>query len=73
MKRLECRTFQRPALTLDRTHVMLDATDVPLLLSGIDLRSAQRRKQYALPAPLVTTAPDAPRKRHDITPRRNYV
>ena len=28
MRRLECGTFQRPALTPDGTHAVLDATDV---------------------------------------------
>ena len=61
MKRLECGTFQRPALTPDGTHAVLDATDLSLLLSGIDLRSAQRRKRYVLPASLIATTPDASR------------
>jgi transposase len=61
MKRLECGTFQRPALTPDGTHAVLDATDLSLLLSGIDLRSAQRRKRYALPSLHVTTTCDAHR------------
>ena len=37
---------------------MLDATDLSLLLSGIDLRSAKRRKRYALPAPAGTYPAD---------------
>jgi transposase len=59
MKRLECGTFQRPTLTPDGTHAVLDATDLSLLLSGIDLGSAKRRKRYTLPSPHATTTCDA--------------
>jgi transposase len=47
-KRLERGTYQRPSSIPDTNHVVLDATDLALLLSGIDLRTAQRRKRYRL-------------------------
>lgn len=43
-KRLEAGTFQLPAA--ERDGVELDATELSLLLAGIDLRTAQRRKRY---------------------------
>lgn len=47
-KRLEVGTFQRPVLSADANHVVLDVTDLTLLLSGIDLHSAKRRKRYSV-------------------------
>ena len=44
MKRLDA-DLQRPVLTPDGTHAVLDATDLSLMLSGVDLRSAKRRKR----------------------------
>lgn len=46
MKRLESGTFQRPMLKADQHQVEIDSTDLSLLLSGIDLKSAKRRKRY---------------------------
>jgi transposase len=43
-KRLEAGTFQLPASTEDTFQI--DQTDLSLLLSGIDLASAKRRKRY---------------------------
>lgn len=43
-KRLEAGTFQLPAHSAD--GVELDAAELSLLLSGIDLASARRRKRY---------------------------
>ena len=48
MKRLECGTFQRPTAAKDANHVEMDATDLSLLLSGIELRSVKRRKHYSI-------------------------
>jgi transposase len=48
MKRLERGTFQRPSRANDGKQVEMDATELSLLLSGIDLDSAKRRKRYAL-------------------------
>ncbi len=47
-KRLEAGTFQVPSATAQGLE--LDATELSLLLSGIDLSSAQRRKRFQLPA-----------------------
>jgi hypothetical protein len=48
MKRLEQGTFQRPVVKDDPNQVEIDATELALLLSGIDLRTAKRRKRYAI-------------------------
>jgi transposase len=50
MKRLERGTFQRPRCPPDAAQVEIDATDLTLLLSGIELASVKRRPRYALPA-----------------------
>ena len=46
-KRLEAGTFQLPANLPDAQSIELDATGLALLLGGIDVRSAKRRKRYA--------------------------
>jgi transposase len=46
MKRLEQGTFERPAGAPDGKHVQIDRTELGLLLSGIELESAKRRKRY---------------------------
>lgn len=48
MKRLERGTFQRPLPSPGATHVEMDATDLTLLLSGIELTSVKRRERYSL-------------------------
>jgi transposase len=48
MKRLERGTFQRPRCPPDAEHVVMDATDLAILLAGIDLTSVKRRPRYAL-------------------------
>ena len=50
MKRLERGTFQRPRCPPDAGQVEIDATDLALLLSGIELTSVKRRTRYALDA-----------------------
>jgi transposase len=50
MKRLERGTFQRPPGALSGTQVEIDATDLALLLSGIELASVKRRRRYAFEA-----------------------
>lgn len=52
MKRLERGTFQRPVAPPGSDQVVMDATDLTLLLSGVDLASAKRRKRYAVDEPL---------------------
>lgn len=46
MKRLERGTFQRPQQPTDARHVEMDATDLTLLLSGIELTTVKRRPRY---------------------------
>jgi len=46
-KRLERGTFETPAPAADQPHVVLDATELAMLLGGISLGSAQRRPRYA--------------------------
>lgn len=48
MKRLERGTFQRPTFSPGAVQVEIDATDLALLLSGIELTSVKRRPRYAL-------------------------
>jgi transposase len=50
MKRLERGTFQRPPGAPNGTQVEIDATDLALLLSGIELASVKRRRRYAFDA-----------------------
>ena len=47
MKRLERGTFQRPPRSTAGERIELDATDLTLLLSGIELASVKRRPRYA--------------------------
>jgi transposase len=46
-KRLEAGTFQLPAERGGAQGMELDAAQLAMLLGGIDVRSAQRRKRYA--------------------------
>jgi transposase len=50
MKRLERGTFQRPRSPPSGVQVEMDATDLTLLLSGIELASVKRRRRYAFDA-----------------------
>ena len=50
MKRLERGTFQRPRRSADGAQVEIDATDLALLLSGIELGSVKRRPRYSFDA-----------------------
>lgn len=49
-KRLERGTFQRPHCPANADHVLMDATDLALLLSGIELASVKRRRRYSFDA-----------------------
>lgn len=49
-KRLEKGTFQLPALGHGVTRAEIDPGQLAMILEGIDLRSAVRRKRYARPA-----------------------
>ncbi|HEV8000299.1 MAG TPA: IS66 family insertion sequence element accessory protein TnpB [Planctomycetaceae bacterium] len=53
-KRLESPgTFQLPAVPHDAVSIEMTATQLALILSGIDLRSARQRKRYERPMPQV--------------------
>lgn len=45
-KRLEAGTFQWPTLDERTSQVELSMTDLALLLTGVDVASARRRKRY---------------------------
>jgi transposase len=45
-KRLESGTFQQPRLAGEGPSVTLSATELTLLLRGIDLASVRQRKRY---------------------------
>ena len=49
MKRLEVGCYQHPAPKSDATHLVMDASDLNLLLSGNDLSSVKRSKRYVAP------------------------
>lgn len=46
-KRLEAGTYQLPAASDDAQGVEIDATHLAMLLSGVDVESAKRRKRYS--------------------------
>jgi transposase len=48
-KRLEAGTFQFPANSVNQGCLEIQSTDLALILSGIDLDSARRRRRFALP------------------------
>lgn len=50
MKRLEAGRFQRPPVATDAKHVEMDATDLAILLAGLELSSVKRRRRYRAPA-----------------------
>ena len=49
MKRLERGSLQHPQPKADAKHVVMDATELNLLLSGIELSSVKRRIRYVAP------------------------
>ena len=49
-KRLEQGTFRMPATRPEATSIELKASELAMLLEGIDLRSLRRRKRFARPA-----------------------
>ena len=64
-KRLEKGTFTMPmAPPPGQTHVEVDAGELGLMLEGLDLRGASRRKRWyrvdAGPSPTLACAPGAP-------------
>jgi transposase len=48
-KRLESGSFQIPAACTKAASIEMTATQLTLILSGIDLRSARQRKRYQRP------------------------
>lgn len=46
MKRLEQGTFERPGGSSDEKPLLMDRTELVMLLSGIELQSIKRRKRY---------------------------
>jgi len=46
-KRLEAGTYQLPVTSDDSQGVEIDATQLAMLLNGIDVQSAKRRKRYS--------------------------
>ncbi len=50
MKRLERGTFQRPRRSAHGSQVEIDATDLAMLLAGIELSSVKRRSRYSCEA-----------------------
>jgi len=46
-RRLERGTFEVPPFADGAAHLALDATDVAMLLGGVSLATARRRKRYA--------------------------
>ena len=45
-KRLESGVFEKPAVGLNEAQTEIDVTQLSLIINGIDLRSAKRRKRY---------------------------
>jgi transposase len=46
-KRLESGVFEKPALGPTRRPMEIDVTQLSLIINGIDLRSAKRRRRYS--------------------------
>lgn len=49
-RRLEVGTFRFPRPEQDAASVTISATDLAMLLDGVDLSSVKRRPRYQLPA-----------------------
>ena len=48
-KRLESGGFQRPAADRKQVQTEIDVTQLSLIINGIDLNSAKRRRRYESP------------------------
>ena len=60
-KRLESPgTFQIPATVTEPASIEMTPTQLSLILSGIDLRSARQRKRYQRPTPVAEKTIGAP-------------
>ena len=59
-KRLETPgTFQLPVVAADAVSIEMTPTQLSLILSGIDLKSARQRKRYQRPSPAAEKSIDA--------------
>jgi transposase len=56
-KRLETGSFQIPTAPAEAVSIEMTATQLSLILSGIDLRSARQRKRYQRPMPETENRP----------------
>ena len=56
-KRLESGSFQFPAASTKAASIEMTSTQLALILSGIDLRSARQRKRYQRPTPPAENRP----------------
>jgi transposase len=56
-KRLETGSFQLPEINCDTPSIEMTPTQLTLILSGIDLRSARQRKRYQRPKPEAENRP----------------
>jgi transposase len=56
-KRLESGSFQIPTAPRDAVSIEMTTTQLSLILSGIDLRSARQRKRYQRPVPMAENRP----------------
>jgi transposase len=59
-KRLERGSFQVPAAAPNALSIEMSHTQLALMLSGIDLRSARQRKRYQRPVPEANKLVTAP-------------
>jgi transposase len=59
-KRLEIGSFQIPAAPDRAVAIEMTATQLALILSGIDLGSARQRKRYRRPAAEAENRPSSP-------------
>ncbi|HEX4132105.1 MAG TPA: IS66 family insertion sequence element accessory protein TnpB [Pirellulales bacterium] len=57
MKRLEKGNFQRPQCVPGADHVEMDATDLAILLAGLELASVKRRPRYHCDTASLAAAP----------------
>ena len=48
-KRLESGVFEKPASRANATQMEIDVTQLSLIINGIDLRSAKRKRRYRSP------------------------
>ena len=48
-KRLESGVFERPASRASQTQLEIDVTQLSLIINGIELRSAKRKRRYRSP------------------------